>query len=376
MLKQTNSKRLYFSLVIGFFLAIADLAAAEISGISNTKNQIQALDKQIGHLERSLQTQNTEKTQLINALATTDKKIDQTWQTLRKTAQLAQVNQKKISALQNEVKTQANHLKLQEEMLAKHVRTRYQVGEYQPVKWLLNQEKPEHYSRLLTLYQYLLQSRLSLISQINTTRHTLSKHQVQLEEELNRQVHLQQTLANQHQSLARVKAQEHGLIGHLEKDLMSKAQKLAEIKRNKANLGQLLKQLATQSVAKPPRYPIVQMRRKLPRPIANNGLTPKRVNQGVTFTAKEGEPVRAVYPGRIVFSDWLNGYGLLIIIDHGQGFMTLYAHNQSLYKRKGESISQNEQIASVGHSGGRLENGLYFEIRQRGKAIPPLEWLA
>jgi septal ring factor EnvC (AmiA/AmiB activator) len=118
------------------------------------------------------------------------------------------------------------------------------------------------------------------------------------------------------------------------------------------------------------------MRKKLPLPIhtAHKSLT--TMNQGVTFFADEGTMVTAVYPGKVVFSDWLKGYGLLLIIDHGQGYMTLYAHNQSLFKRKGESVLQNEQIASVGHSGGIKQNGLYFEIRDKGKAVPPLGWLS
>ena len=85
--------------------------------------------------------------------------------------------------------------------------------------------------------------------------------------------------------------------------------------------------------------------------------------------------MNAVYSGKVVFSDWLKGYGLLLIIDHGQGFMTLYAHNQTLFKQKGDTVTQGIQIASVGHTGGLKQNGLYFEIRQYGKAIPPLKWL-
>ena len=94
------------------------------------------------------------------------------------------------------------------------------------------------------------------------------------------------------------------------------------------------------------------------------------------FYAAEGAAVTAVYPGKVVFSDWLKGYGLLLIIDHGRGFMTLYAHNQSLFKQKGDSVNQGEQFATVGHSGGLKQNGLYLEIRQRGQAISPLAWLS
>lgn len=375
MLKFKTLTWLDLLLSLGLFTQVTALAFANSSSVTHAQTQIQALDKQIGHLEKTLQTQDQEKKHLLDTLANTDKKISQTWQDLNQTQQKIINNQKKIDLLQSKLSSQEKELKQQEAQLASHIRTRYQMNQYQPLKWLLNQEKPEHYSRILTLYQYLIQSRLTLISQIKNSKKELSKNQNLLENELNTQRHLQQTLSKQHESLAITKNREHDLIEHLEQDLANKKQKLIEIKKNKANLSQLLKQLAAQSVAKP-RYPITQMRRKLPRPITNPLASTKRQGQGIKFITKEGDVVHAVYPGKIVFSDWLNGYGLLIIIDHGQGFMSLYAHNQSLYKRKGEAVSQNEQIASVGHSGGNRENGLYFEIRQGGKAVSPLEWLS
>ena len=85
--------------------------------------------------------------------------------------------------------------------------------------------------------------------------------------------------------------------------------------------------------------------------------------------------MHAIYSGKVVFSEWLNGYGLIIIVDHGDGFMSLYANNQSLYKRKGETIVKGEQIASVGHSGGKRENGLYFELRHKGKPVSAKQWI-
>ena len=95
---------------------------------------------------------------------------------------------------------------------------------------------------------------------------------------------------------------------------------------------------------------------------------------GVLIDASEGTEIRAVTSGKVVFSDWLRGYGLLIIIDHGKGYMTLYAFNQSLYRQVGEWVDAGEVIASVGQSGGRSHSGLYFGIRNKGKPVDPLEW--
>jgi septal ring factor EnvC (AmiA/AmiB activator) len=95
---------------------------------------------------------------------------------------------------------------------------------------------------------------------------------------------------------------------------------------------------------------------------------------GVLIDAREGMEIKAVTRGKVVYAEWLRGYGLLTIIDHGQGYMTLYAFNQSLYKRMGDLVEAGDVIASVGQSGGRSQAGLYFGIRKKGVPIDPLEW--
>jgi len=94
----------------------------------------------------------------------------------------------------------------------------------------------------------------------------------------------------------------------------------------------------------------------------------------VTIGAHIGAEVHAVSGGRVVFADWMRGFGLLAIIDHGDGYMSLYAHNQSLYKRVGEWVEAGELIAKVGDSGGQTDSGLYFEIRHQGKPVDPAAW--
>lgn len=173
--------------------------------------------------------------------------------------------------------------------------------------------------------------------------------------------------------LERNKTYHSHLIKTLNQDIQSQQHALIEFQKNKDNLKNLLKSLSQEHFISP-NQPFAQMRKQLPHPVSTKLF--KTMNQGVTFFADEGTAVTAVYPGKILFSDWLKGYGLLLIIDHGQGFMTLYAHNQSLFKHKGDLVHQKEQIALVGHSGGIKQNGLYFEIRLKGKAIPPLTWLS
>ena len=230
-------------------------------------------------------------------------------------------------------------------------------------------------SRLLTFYQYVVQSRLQIIEHVQVTKKNLSISQEQLRHELEEQQQLQLQLSLQQKKLEQNKRYSTAIIRSLNQTIQSNEQALTESQQNKESLSKLLVSLVEQSIVRP-QHPFVYMQRRLPRPVNVTNHQMQNMNQGVIFFADEGTPVGAVYPGKVVFSDWLKGYGLLLIIDHGQGFMTLYAHNQSLFKQKGDAVNQGEQIATIGHSGGLKQNGLYFEIRQRGKAIPPLRWLS
>jgi septal ring factor EnvC (AmiA/AmiB activator) len=280
-----------------------------------------------------------------------------------------------ITVLQDQVAQLNSQLTTQQKLLTNHVRARYHMGEYQALKWIITQEDPSKVSRILTYYQYIVKARQQLIDQIDNTRISLDESKEKLHNELETNKQLKMELTKHQQELQQNKSYQTALIHSLNNEIQDKQNTLHEAQKNKENLARLLKSLSQQSVAQTS-TPFSQMHKKLPLPVQTQSRSLRKMHQGVTFFAEEGAVVTAVYPGKVVFSDWLKGYGLLLIIDHGQGFMTLYAHNQSLFKSKGQMVRQNEQIASVGHSGGIKQNGLYFEIRQRGKAVPPLNWLS
>ncbi|KTC98248.1 murein hydrolase activator EnvC family protein [Legionella erythra] len=348
---------------------------AENARVTQTKSRLKQLDNQINKLKQTLATAHDKRGTLTRELEGTEKQIGENVRHLRSIQNNMASKQQRINALQAHVNELNKQLAAQQQLLAQHIRTRYKMGEYQPLKWLLNQDDPYTVSRLLTFYQYLVHSRQTIIDEIATTRKNLTINQDNLKTELAEQERLQHKLHAHQQQLEQNKRYHTAVIHTINQDIQSKQHTLSEYQRNKDNLSRLLKTLATESIARP-KQPFTVMRHKLPRPVQVARNAVQRLNQGVTFFAGEGTPVHAVYPGKVVFSDWLNGYGLLMIIDHGQGFMTLYAHNQSLFKHKGTYVMQGETIAAVGHSGGLKQNGLYFEVRQRGKAVPPLDWLS
>jgi septal ring factor EnvC (AmiA/AmiB activator) len=362
-------------LILGTMFPFNIGAQPNQSSVTSTQNKIKQLDTQIANLKSTLATAKDKQAVLNKELSQTEKQIGEGVRKLSTIQNNISTKEKTISDLQNKVTDLNKVLFTHQALLANQVQARYQMGEYQPLKWIINQDDPFKISRILTYYQYMIKSREQLIEQIQTTTNEINTNKDKLHKELNETQQLKFRLVQNQQQLEQHKQYHKTLIHSLDNDIQNKKQTLQEFQKNKDNLSQLLKSLSQQSVIQNSK-PFNQMHKKLPLPIHSTHRALHRMNQGVTIFADEGSVVSSVYPGKVVFSDWLNGYGLLIIIDHGQGFMTLYAHNQSLFKQKGQFVQQNEQIATVGHTGGIKQNGLYFEIRQKGKAVNPLNWLS
>lgn len=344
------------------------------ASIHQTQTQLSLLENKIVHLQKTLNSDQSEQNHLNKALAETEKKIsDSVYQ-----SQSIQLNlhktKDKVNLLEQQVATLNLQLNHEQQLLAQHVRTRYKMGPFPPLKWLLNPDSAYKKNHIIMLYQYLLRSRLQAIEHIKITKKEYDLANNTLHQELDKQEALQRTFTHYQKNLQQDKQQQVHLIHAQNNTIQSKQQILLEYQKNKKNLAHLLRVL-TQRARSQTQYAFSSMRSKLPYPVLAQHTLRDRT-PGLVFLAKEGTRVNAVYPGKVLFSNWLNGYGLLLIIDHGQGFMTLYAHNQSLFKRQGDTVKQGEQIATVGHSGGLKKNGLYFEIRHRGKTLSPREWLS
>lgn len=364
-----------YGMALSLMFSYGTTAIASPSPVAQTQNKLKELDTQIAKLQNTLATAHDKHSILNKELSGTEKQMSEGIHKLYNIQNDMKSKEIKIADLQAKSSQLNQQLKTQQQLLARHVRARYQIGEYQPLKWLLNQDDPYKINRILTYYQHIIKSRQQLIDQIDETRKSLGENKEKLHHELAENKVLHHQLKQHQQQLEHNKEYHTALLQSLNSEIQNHQHTLQDFKRDKNNLTRLLNSLSQQSVVQNSK-PFIKMRKKLPLPVQTEQRSLRRMNQGVTFFADEGATVTAVYPGKVVFSDWLKGYGLLLIIDHGQGFMTLYAHNQSLFKRKGDPVFQNEQIASVGHSGGIKQNGLYFEIRLKGKAVPPLEWLS
>jgi len=181
-------------------------------------------------------------------------------------------------------------------------------------------------------------------------------------------------------------ARRRRLLATLDREVSDRAQAIERLKQDEARLQRLLQQLEQVLPPLPGDFPkdgrFADQRGRLPLPVVGHIRAtfgePKKVGtlkwRGVLVDSPAGSDVRAVFRGRVAYADWLRGFGLLLILDHGNGYMTLYGHNQGLYKEVGEWVEGGEIIAAVGATGDTTYPGVYFEVRQNGKPRDPLQW--
>ena len=361
--------------VLFLSVLLMNVGHADSPTMTQTKSQLKQIENKMNQLQRHINRTHDKQSVINKELSNTEKQLHNGDEQLKKTHLVMLTKQRRITALAQQVKILSDQLHMQQDLLAKHIRACYKTNKKQLPNTLINQDKLNAINRLFIFNQYLVHSRQHTIDNIGNIKNSLILNQTKLHQELVTQEHLHRELNKRQQAFDNDKRYRTTLIGTLNRDIQNQQQTLLVYKRNKANLSHLLTALAQKSVIQTKR-PFTRMRKKLHKPVTTNSGGIKKINQGVVFFSNEGSPVTSIFPGKVVFGDWLNGYGLLIIIDHGRGFMTLYANNKSLLKHKGDVVNQGEKIATVGHSGTIKENGLYFEIRQRGKAVNPLEWMS
>jgi septal ring factor EnvC (AmiA/AmiB activator) len=294
--------------------------------------------------------------------------------------------EQKLQALKRRQGKLRDSIAEQRRYLAGQIRAAYAMGRQEYVKILLNQENPSGVERTLTYYDYLNRARSQRISKLNATIGELDQLRVEMKRENKRlnDMHQQRELERQQMEVSRAKRRE--VVVSLKSEIQSKDQQLNGLLADEKELKQLLQALtqALEDIPAAPgdHKPFARLKGKLKWPTSGRRIVAygqsrnigKLRWQGVVIAGREGQEVRAVSHGRIAYADWLRGYGLLLIIDHGDGYMSLYGHNQTLYREVGDWVEKGDVIAAVGNSGGIDRNALYFEIRKDGKPTDPVRW--
>ena len=320
-------------------------------------------------------------------LRQSEQEIGRATRELTKIDQALATGTARLAALQEQEQSQQAAIATQRTGLANQVRAAYLLGRQEPLKLLLNQDDPARLDRALAYYGYLNRARVARIAAVQVQVQTLKTLETQIMQENS---HLQELRAQQvveAESLRKTRQERQALLVAVSAEIQDKGAQISHLEQDERGLQTLLKDLQDAladfpDAAAANTQPFARLKGQLSLPVHGRvathfgatrgaGMPP---THGVLIEIAEGSAVRAVARGRVVFADWLRGFGLLVIIDHGGGYMSLYGHNQSLYKEAGETVAAGETIASAGASGGQAQSGVYFEIRQQGQPVDPLAW--
>ena len=320
------------------------------------------------------------------ALQKTEVAIGQRINNLKQLNRKLKRQQRQLSVLYNNRRQHKKKMVQQRALLGQQLRTAYMNGKQEYLKLLLNQQNPAALSRVMTYYDYFNRARTERIQQALNTIQELEKVKIKIEKQ---QVVLKST---QQQQLTEKKALEKNynaraiVVAQFQKEINSKDKQLNQLLANEKDIQGLLQAIreVMPELLKVPNQslPFAKLKGKLKWPAAGKvknkfgaRRTAGRLNwNGIMINAPQGRDVYAVARGRVAYAEWLRGYGLLLIIDHGDGYMSLYGHNQSLFKETGDWVEAGEIIAGIGNSGGQQYSGLYFEIRNNGKPTNPGKW--
>ena len=340
--------------------------------IRKSQQKLERQRGELGSLEKKLRESEQNIGQLNKQLISTEDKLKRS-------------NEKKVS-LQNEEKKLQKKLSKHQRILYAQIRSEYQYGGQQKLKLLLNQERPETLGRDLVYYDYLHRARLYEIDKATEVLQSVTEVQARIKQQEQHILQTKQNLLHKKTSLQQAHRDRKVTIGTLNKNVTSEKQKLSNLEHNEKQLKEAIEALRAALID----IPVIDQGKGFSKskgelywPVVgkpSNKFGKKRdaTNKlnwhGIFIPSKEGNNVRSIYHGRVAFAEWMRGLGLLIIVDHGDGFMSLYGHNQSLFRQVGEWVNAGEKVATVGSSGGYNQSGLYFEIRKQGNPVNPANW--
>lgn len=420
-----------FRTFLFILLSCAFTVAVAADQRAQTKQEIAQAAKDIAELKKQLSKIKQEKSSAEQALKKTETEIGELEKQVDDLQQQEKKTEQELDLLDKQKKKLHSSRLEQQKLIAIQARAAYQAGQQEPLRLLLNQQQPEKFSRNLIYYQYIGKARQQQINEFNETIRQITNISAQITEQKNNLAEQRASLLSKQESLKTLRQQRQQKVASLsqkqrketqslntrqadqtalnkvlqtiETTLARQAQEAREAERKRQRLiaeqqrqqaEQLLDKQPQPVAGKQPQSPMVStaithnggkfstVRGKLPWPV--NGRLIARFGSprgdtrskwdGVLISSQAGTQVRAIHPGRVVFADWLRGAGLLVIVDHGDGYLSLYGHNQSILSRPGDMVQTGQAISTVGNTGGQDQAALYFAIRQKGKPADPTQW--
>jgi murein hydrolase activator len=362
------------------------------------KQELSALRNRIETLQKTLAASEETKNEAADALRESERAISETNRLLRGLAEDQRAVNARLADLREQNQRAAGDLEAQRTRLSRLLYQQYTGGQPDALKLLLNREDPNRIAREIHYLTYLARARAELIAGLRANLGHISDLTQETQQESAELAAINAAQQEQRRRLEFEKAARKAVLVKVSRQIDKQRREISTLKRDETRLAKLIEQLGRMLArAKPPalrneRLPdggaatgaFGQLKGRLSLPVRGelkNRFGGPREGSGVLWkglfiASPAGQDVKAIAPGRVVFADWLRGFGNLLIIDHGDGYMSLYGNNESLFKQVGDPARGGETIAAVGNSGGNMDSGLYFEIRHQGVAFDPLGWVS
>ena len=381
--------RLLLSLILSLILASfvgAAVAQSPNDELSRVKEQeLEEVRRQISELKESMDRRASERDRITTELQAAEVTISEKRIALTEIQRRRSYSENRKAELERAIAEREAVLEVELAQLGRQVRAAYTSGGQQRVKLLLNQQDPAALGRQLKYYEYLSRYRANNIEVVNENLAELSTLRADVATEAASLTRLANSREAELAELTTAQNRRRELLASLNARLSSEGDAIDRLAEQEQDLARLIAELASILSDYPitSEEPFTALKGQLTWPVAGQLLhdygeargAGQITWKGVVVSAPRGREVRAVYHGRVVFADWLAGMGLLVIVDHGEDYLTLYGYNETLLKSPGDWVAPGDVIATVGDSGGQPQSGLYFEVRRGSTPVNPKGWV-
>jgi len=412
--------KVLFKTCVCFLLLFVFSTSFATKRIEAAKENLSDIKQKIEALKKELDSNQEAHSDAADALKESESAISASNRTIREIARKQKENLQTLTHLKQQSMSINDELANQQKQLSSMLYAQYAQGDQSYTQLLLQNKNPSQISRDLKYQSYIEKAHAKLIDDMQANLKQVKKLHVETTEKLQEVEDLKSKREAEKRELEHQKQEKAKVLISLSSKISSQRKEIDKLKRDEAGLTNLVEKLAKIAASRPHKKKIPKPANKtgkpkqdnqdesIGEPLAKNEDTPDDNNsgrfillkgklklpvrgeisnrfgstredtgvswKGLFIKASEGTEVKSVANGRVVFADWMRGFGNLIIVDHGGGFMSLYGNNQSVLKHEGDQVNAGDTIASVGNSGGNESNGLYYELRNQSKPFDPLSW--
>lgn len=350
-----------------------------------TRAQLQQLEKDIARIQKEIGSAGSERDKLQSELRSAEVQLGKLLRDIKRSERDIAGGERELKTLEAEQAKLTTARDEQQARIKTELNAAWRMGREGQLKLLLSQDSPDTVSRTLTYYRYFLEARQEQLAAYRATLEELANTTASIDATLSSLRTRREELTLKRSELDVAQTEREQALAGVMASISNKSEELKQKEESRKKLESLLAAIETaiDKLDVPDGYDdFAAAKGAMPWPLegkpSNRFGRPRNEGkmrwQGVTIPADAGTTVRAIHHGRVVYADWLRGSGLLLIVDHGDGYMSLYAHNQSLLRDVGEWVSAGTPVSTVGDTGGQGRNALYFEVRHKGKPVDPSRW--